>query len=101
MLNHVLHTCPKYPFSNESMDKYQSEEVGDHDVANLRVHKYNPENIRLAIAEMIIIDEMSFRVVEGQGFIKVCKTFEPLFQVPSRIIVARDCMKLYMRRRRS
>lgn len=45
---------------------------------------------------MIIIDEMAFRVVEGEGFIKYSNTLQPKFEVPSRITVARDPMQIFL-----
>ena len=74
-------------------------EVGDGDVAkigNLRVVKYDPESIRQALASMIICDELPFRVVEGERFKDYSRLLEPRFVIPSRIIVWRDCMKLFM-----
>jgi hypothetical protein len=45
---------------------------------------------------MIIIDEMAFRVVEGEGFIKYSNTLQPKFEVPSRTTVARDAMQIFL-----
>ncbi|CAO2044570.1 unnamed protein product [Urochloa humidicola] len=45
---------------------------------------------------MVILDEMPFSVVEGEGFKEYSNTLEPRFHLPSRITVARDCMKIYL-----
>jgi hypothetical protein len=45
---------------------------------------------------MIIIDEMAFRVVEVEGFIKYSNTLHPKFEVPSRTTVARDAMQIFL-----
>jgi hypothetical protein len=45
---------------------------------------------------MVIVDEMPFNVVEGEGFREYSKTLEPRFELPSRFTVARDCMKIYL-----
>jgi len=45
---------------------------------------------------MVIIDEMPFRSVEGEGFKRYSKVLQPRFEVPSRITVARDCMQRYV-----
>ena len=45
---------------------------------------------------MIIRDELPFRVIEGEGFKDYSRLLEPRFVIPSRIIVWRDCMKLFM-----
>ncbi len=44
---------------------------------------------------MIIIDELSFSIVEGEGFRNYSHVLEPRYAVPSRITIARDCMKVY------
>lgn len=45
---------------------------------------------------MIIIDELPFRFVEGEGFIDFMKSTQPLFKMPSRFTVARDCYQIYL-----
>ncbi|KAG2724850.1 hypothetical protein I3760_01G037400 [Carya illinoinensis] len=104
MQNH-LPSCPKNPYKRGSLDKYQktlvgeatSEGVGESEsvIRNLVIHKYSEEAVRLALAEMVIIDELPFRFVEGQGFKKIVWLLEPRFKVPCRVMVARDCMKLF------
>ena len=56
---------------------------------------YNLEICRRALATLIITDELPFRFVEGEGFRKFCQVMQPKFAVPSRITIARDCLKLY------
>ena len=78
---------------------YAKKEVRDGDSAkieNLKVVKYDPEAIRQALASMIICDELSFKVVEGEGFKDYSHLLEPRFLISSRITVWRDCMKLFM-----
>ncbi|KAG2704131.1 hypothetical protein I3760_06G170800 [Carya illinoinensis] len=101
MQNH-LSACPRNPHKRGPLDRYQQtlagEEVGESDssvVRNLVTHKYSEDAVRLAIAEMVIIDELPFRIVEGQGFKKLVWLLEPKFKVPCRVTVARDCMKLF------
>ena len=57
---------------------------------------YSIEDCRRALAEMVIIDEMSFRSVEGERFKRYSKVLQPRFDSPSRIIVARDYMQRYI-----
>ncbi|WVZ50843.1 hypothetical protein U9M48_002057 [Paspalum notatum var. saurae] len=45
---------------------------------------------------MIIMDEMAFRAVEGEGFIKYSNTLQPRFEIPSRTTVARDAMQIFL-----
>ena len=65
------------------------------------IAKYNAIKIRLAIAKMIIKDELPFRFVEGEGFQDFMKTIEPRFQIPSRYTVIKDYVKLFILRRKS
>lgn len=44
---------------------------------------------------MIIINELSFKVMESEVFRNYSHTPEPRFVVPSSIAIARDCMKIY------
>jgi hypothetical protein len=46
---------------------------------------------------MIIVDEMPFMTVEGKGFLKFVKALEPQFKIPSRYIMMKDCLKLYIK----
>ena len=49
-------------------------------------------------SEMIIIDELPFRYVEGYGFKKYVTTLQPklrLKDIPSRQTVARDVIRIY------
>jgi hypothetical protein len=45
---------------------------------------------------MIIVDELPFRFVEGEGFQNFMKTVEPRFLIPSHYSVMKDCVKLFM-----
>ncbi|KAG2685331.1 hypothetical protein I3760_10G120700 [Carya illinoinensis] len=101
MLQH-LGICKQHPHRIRLTDQQNMnrdgplEGVGDSDVSNsANAHKFDSETVRIAIAEMIICDELPFRIVEAQGFRKVCRSLEPRFQVPSRTTAARDCIKLF------
>ncbi|XP_054795873.1 zinc finger BED domain-containing protein RICESLEEPER 2-like [Prosopis cineraria] len=59
-------------------------------------HLFNQLDCRQAIAIFVILDEMPFNVVEGDGFKEMMRRLEPRFQVPSRATVTRDCYKLYL-----
>jgi hypothetical protein len=45
---------------------------------------------------MVIINELSFNFMEGKGFRLFSRTMQPKFDIPSRFIVMRDCLKLYV-----
>ncbi|KAI3859107.1 hypothetical protein MKX03_008172, partial [Papaver bracteatum] len=50
---------------------------------------FSQEKCKRAVVEFIIIDEMSFREVEGEGFRRMMHVLEPRFVVPSRMTVYR------------
>ncbi|KAK9669753.1 hypothetical protein RND81_13G152300 [Saponaria officinalis] len=45
---------------------------------------------------MIIVDELPFAHVEGEGFRDFCKAVQPEFIPPSRVTVTRDCYSLFI-----
>ena len=59
--------------------------------------KFIVERLRMTLAKMIIVDELPFRFVEHDKFIEFMAKVEPRFEVPSHVIVAKDCPKLYIR----
>lgn len=76
MLQHIQKSCKKYP---GRFDKTQSKlsfevkregQVGGNEgsCGNLVIAKYNASKVRDAISKMIIVDELPFRFVEGEGF---------------------------------
>ena len=46
----------------------------------------------MALASMIIVDELPFRYVERDGFIYFMGVVEPRFPMPPYLMVARDCI---------
>ncbi|VVA29613.1 PREDICTED: zinc finger BED domain-containing [Prunus dulcis] len=70
--------------------KKKSEEEG-----KLIATSYSPKKCREAIVRYIILDEQPFRVVVGEGFRDMLRVFEPRLQVPYRITIERDFLKLY------
>lgn len=64
-------------------------------VGSLKAHEYNYDDCRKALCKYVILDELSFRAIEGEGFRLYSNTLEPRFVVPSRWTIARDCMQLY------
>ena len=44
---------------------------------------------------MIILDELPFSFVEKEGFKKFMSKAQPLFRIPSRRIVTRDCYEVH------
>ncbi|KAL4581977.1 hypothetical protein LXL04_006513 [Taraxacum kok-saghyz] len=58
--------------------------------------RYDQDAIRTSLAHMLIIDELSFRFVEKEGFRYFMSVTCPKFQLPSRITIARDIYQVYV-----
>ncbi|KAL7090882.1 hypothetical protein ACP275_12G069900 [Erythranthe tilingii] len=99
LINHLRLQCKKYPF--KLVDKKQKTLVLEPTYGNgvssltLKSVSYSYEDCRFKLVEMIVLDELPFKIVEGEGFRKYSACVQPRFIVPSRMTVARDCMKLY------
>ena len=68
MLQHMK-VCKKWPFPHDDKQKtlsFQAKREGESGMNVLVVANYSEERIRLALARMIIIDELSFKFVEHQ-----------------------------------
>jgi hypothetical protein len=105
MLSHIRNSCKKYPGRFSKLDKSQSMlsfdaknegQVGEGSVGNLVIAKYNVQKIREALAKMVIVDELPFKFVEGEGFHHFMKTVESRFEIPSRYTMMKDCMKIFI-----
>ncbi|XP_071728788.1 zinc finger BED domain-containing protein RICESLEEPER 2-like [Rutidosis leptorrhynchoides] len=49
-----------------------------------------------ALSYMLIVDELPFKFVEAKGFKHFINATQPLFHIPSRFTMARDCLKLFV-----
>ena len=61
---------------------------------------FNQDEIRKAIVEMIILDELQFNFVECEGVRKLCKVVIPDFIPMSRATIKRDCYGLFIENRK-
>jgi hypothetical protein len=78
MLQHIRKSCKKkFGRFDKSQSKLSFEAKREGQVGvgggggscgNLVIAKYNAQKIRLAISKMIIVDELPFKFVEGDGF---------------------------------
>jgi len=85
--------CPKYPFDgindpNQTTPTFKS---GDNRGLLATPQKYNVEACRKVTTMFVIVDGQPFNVVKGEGFKILCRQLQPLFIVPSRFTIARDC----------
>lgn len=101
-LRHHMLNCLKNPHSKDvrqSLLTFQpvvspSPETGVN-VGVLTTWVFNQDAIRRALAEMILIDELPFRFVEGQGFRKFILVACPRFKIPSRWTISRDIYQIF------
>ncbi|KAG6430044.1 hypothetical protein SASPL_108103 [Salvia splendens] len=100
--NHTL-SCSKKFAQGEGSNKGQTvlNYVVDATSGNssLTSWKFDQKASRLALCEMIILDEQPFRMVEYEGFRRFCKTSIPQLQLPSRQTIRTDCVKLFLERK--
>jgi hypothetical protein len=101
--------CKKNP-KNKNNDKsqptiayhYKKATVEEeNDTKKIEVHKFSIKKIRLALARMIIVDELPFRFVKYEGFNYYMNVIKPRFPILSHVTVAKDCMKLYLNERKN
>ena len=58
--------------------------------------KFDQEGIRKALTHMLIIDEIPFKFMERDGFNKFMAATCPMFKIPSRATITRDCLNLFI-----
>ncbi|XP_054821797.1 zinc finger BED domain-containing protein RICESLEEPER 2-like [Prosopis cineraria] len=89
----VRDTDPKQPkLSFQPKKKEEGEGCG----TSLKGVTFDLNSCRQALARMIIVDELPFKFVENEGFQYFMSIAQPLFPLPSRTTVARDCLSLYL-----
>ncbi|KZV39550.1 zinc finger BED domain-containing protein RICESLEEPER 2-like [Dorcoceras hygrometricum] len=91
-----MNSCKKHHHAVETtrlqISLKQGAKVGD---GCLISWKFDQDACRKALARMIVIDELPFKFVEGEGFRSFMAMVCPRFIIPSRWTVARDCVDLY------
>ncbi|XP_057775031.1 uncharacterized protein LOC130994013 [Salvia miltiorrhiza] len=60
--------------------------------------RFDQKEVRLALCEMIILDELPFIFVEREGFRRFVDRICPQFQISSKQTVHTDCVKLFLDR---
>ena len=93
-----MKVCKEWHFPRDDKHKilsFQAKRERESGSNVLVVANYSEEMIRLALARMIIIDELPFKFVEWQGFQEFMKIVEPWFPIPHRTTIARACVKIY------
>ncbi|GJT67243.1 zinc finger BED domain-containing protein RICESLEEPER 2-like protein [Tanacetum coccineum] len=91
-----LKTCDKFPGNMLDGQTHLSIQKGDGDERKMIAWKFDQKSVRRALSYRLIVDELPFKFVEGKGFKHFLNATQPLFHTPSRITMARDCMKLFL-----
>ena len=94
----LLRDGKKWHFPRDDKQKtlyFQAKMEGEDGSNVLVVANYSEERIRLALARMIIIDELPFKLVEHQSFQEFMEIVEPRFPIRHHTTIARACMKIY------
>ena len=97
MLHHK-EECKKWHFPRDDKQKtlsFQAKRERKSGSNVLVVANYSEERTRLALAMMIIIDELPFKFMECHGFQEFMKIVESRLPIPHRTSIARACMKIY------
>jgi len=68
----------------------------EENLVTIKAVGYSYEECRKALEKMIILDELPFNFVENQIFKSFCKVMQPRFDVPSRLTICKDCLKIYV-----
>ncbi|BBG98623.1 transposable element gene, partial [Prunus dulcis] len=94
---HITNLCKKYPYrvpgSNQKVLSFAKDQSGS--ITALGAAGFNKEESREACLRMVIIDELPFSFVDGEGFRHFCSVACPRFIPPSRRTLARDLLALY------
>jgi hypothetical protein len=107
--NHLTYNCPTSPLRDleksnvpkgqtllQQSFKKMSESGSCHTTTTqLGFVKYDPIKIWKLVVQYFIIEELPFRHVESYGFRELINGIEPRFNLPCRITLQKDCMKLY------
>lgn len=92
-VDHIKNQCLKCPM--RVSNKKQKILSFQKETANLLAVSFSKENCRKSLAKMVVLDELSFRFVEGKGFRQFVQTLQPKFTPPGRKTVASDIIQLY------
>jgi len=100
-----LGVCKKFPFVIDRKQKtlvleprpiIKGGNNGEESLLTIKAVGYSYEECRKTLGKMIILDELPFNFVENQRFKSFCKVMQPRFDVPSRLTIWKDCLKIYV-----
>jgi len=95
----LFQQCKKNP--HKQVDKKQkiivfgSDSESDRNKVSMKLVDFNQEQTLIALAKMIIIEELAFKFVENERFRKFMEDAQPKFKIPSRVTIVRYCMHVF------
>jgi hypothetical protein len=99
MMTHLTSNCPNSPLKKPKIAKDQTLLQMSFKKAvectQLGYVKYDPDHVRRLLVQHLILYELPFSHVGSEGFTLFVNGLEPRFNMPSRVTIQRDCLKLY------
>ncbi|XP_073153665.1 zinc finger BED domain-containing protein RICESLEEPER 4-like [Henckelia pumila] len=102
-LGNHMRKCTQNPHNAETKQAKLEFKPNSNDVSesSLNVWRFDQESCRKALARMIIVDEQPFSLVEREGFKHFINILQPLFRIPSRASITRDCFELFLEEKKN
>ncbi|KAF7127947.1 hypothetical protein RHSIM_Rhsim11G0015000 [Rhododendron simsii] len=101
LTHHLAYQCTIYPLSKKftgsrrKLLSFQRKENNGETSANLVPVAFSADACKRALARMIIIDELPFSFVEGEGFRDFITVVQPMWNPPRRLAMAKQIMVMY------
>ncbi|GJX71223.1 zinc finger BED domain-containing protein RICESLEEPER 2-like protein [Tanacetum coccineum] len=102
LASHLTNVCRTSPLYKKNIDSKKQATLGFKPISegditggSLATHSFSQERCRKALARLCIKDNQPFSIVDNEGFQDYSWEMNPLFKMPSRWTVARDCLKIY------
>ncbi|XP_073032144.1 zinc finger BED domain-containing protein RICESLEEPER 2-like isoform X2 [Primulina eburnea] len=96
-----LKKCKKYPCNLETKQAKIAFQNISKDQVTINAWRFDQEGCRKALAKMILVDELPFSFVEMEGFRHFINVIQPLFRIPSRRTITRDCFELFVEEKKN
>ncbi|KAG8634406.1 hypothetical protein MANES_17G029905v8 [Manihot esculenta] len=93
-------TTRQSQLSLQPLSSSTQEGGGNYQLGMLSSWHFDQDVARRKLAKMIIIDELPFMFVEGEGFKEWVECIQPKFRIPSRWTISRDFYDLYLEERK-
>lgn len=94
LLSHVK-ICKRYPPNVEMLNKGRQKILVFKNKGELKAVGCSQHEITEGCVHMIVVDELPFRFVEGEGFKYFCKRACPYWVIPCRQTIAKHVLSMY------